>query len=85
MSGISMILVAPDGERTVYCYPGVNDQFDADEISPAPGWQICHVGYPSLLPRCSGERLARLFERLRAASGAPEAADGRGEDAEVAS
>ena len=63
-SGISMILVAPDGERTVYCYPGVNDRFDADEISPSPDWQICHVGYPSLLPRCSGERLARLFERL---------------------
>ncbi len=64
-SGISMILVAPDGERTVYCYPGVNDRFDADDIEPSPDWQICHVGYPSLMPRCRGDRLARLFERLR--------------------
>ncbi|MDP6609535.1 MAG: carbohydrate kinase family protein [Vicinamibacterales bacterium] len=64
-SGISMILVAPDGERTVYCYPGVNDRFDADDVEPSSDWRICHVGYPSLMPRCRGVRLARLFERLR--------------------
>ena len=65
ISGISMILVAADGERTVYCYPGVNDRFDADEIEPSSHWRICHVGYPSLMPRCKGKRLSRLFKRLR--------------------
>ncbi len=64
-TGISMILVTPDGERTIYCYPGASHHFVGEQVSGSNDWAICHLGYPPLLPRCRGDELARLFERLQ--------------------
>jgi ribokinase len=64
-TGVSAILVTPDGDRTIYCYPGANDRFDGHQITGDEGWSVCHLGYPPLLPRCQGEALARLFRRLQ--------------------
>lgn len=67
-TSVSVIVVTPDGERTIYFSIGVGEDMcpRCIPISSSSTWGICHVGYPPLLPRLVGPQLAQFFRSLRA-------------------
>jgi sugar/nucleoside kinase (ribokinase family) len=68
-SGVSLIAVAPDGERSITFTNGANELFRLDDVSDALLGQVrvlC-VGSVFVLPQLTGEALAGLFQRARAA------------------
>jgi sugar/nucleoside kinase (ribokinase family) len=68
-SGVSLIAVAPDGERSITYTNGANECFQLDEVSDAllrETRALC-VGSVFVLPQLTGEALARLFQRAQSA------------------
>src|SRR5712692_6431148 len=68
-TGVSLIAVAPDGERSITFTNGANDLFCLDDVPDDLLHQVrvlC-VGSVFVLPQLTGEALARLFQRARAA------------------
>jgi sugar/nucleoside kinase (ribokinase family) len=64
-SGVSLIAVAPDGERSITFTNGANDLFHVGDVPDALLQQVsvlC-VGSVFVLPQLTGEALARLFQR----------------------
>lgn len=68
-SGVSLIAVAPDGERSITFTNGANECFSLDEVPDHLIRQarVLCVGSVFVLPQLTGEALARLFQRARAA------------------
>src|SRR5438128_704601 len=68
-SGVSLIAVAPDGERSITFTNGANDCFRPEEVPDAVlrETRILCVGSVFVLPQLSGEALAGLFQRAHAA------------------
>lgn len=66
-TGISVIIVTPDGERTIYFCAGANEEFSLSFIdnSNFDNWAICHFGYPSILPNFNGSSLSSFFRKLK--------------------
>lgn len=68
-SGVSLIAVAPDGERSITYTNGANERFELDDLPDTLLRQVrvlC-VGSVFVLPQLSGESLGRLFQRARSA------------------
>src|SRR5438034_4726030 len=68
-SGVSLIAVAPDGERSITFTNGANERFDLDDVPDELLRQVrvlC-IGSVFVLPQLTGGALARLFQRARAA------------------
>ncbi|MDP3208003.1 MAG: PfkB family carbohydrate kinase, partial [Rhodoglobus sp.] len=66
----SIVVQAPDADRTFWHHVGANDHFDGSRIDVA-GLDLLHVGYPSILPAlvaADGGPLVALFARARAAT-----------------
>jgi sugar/nucleoside kinase (ribokinase family) len=67
-SGVSLIAVAPDGERSITFTNGANGRFRLEDVPDTLLQQVrllC-VGSVFVLPQLTGEALARLFQRARA-------------------
>jgi sugar/nucleoside kinase (ribokinase family) len=70
-SSYTVILSAPDVDRTFLHYPGPNATFRAADVPDAAlrGARLLHLGYPPLLPRMyrdDGAELVSLFRRAKA-------------------
>lgn len=68
-SGVSLIAVAPDGERSITFTNGANDLFRLEDVPDdlLRKVRVLCVGSVFVLPQLTGEALARLFQRARAA------------------
>jgi sugar/nucleoside kinase (ribokinase family) len=67
-SGVSLIAVGPDGERSITFTNGANEMFSVEDVPDGLLRQVrvlC-VGSVFVLPQLTGEALARLFRRARA-------------------
>lgn len=66
-TALSVIIVSPDGERTVYFSRGANEEFGPACIDPAAfhNCRICHFGYPCIMPSFRGTKLASFFRALQ--------------------
>ncbi len=65
----SLVIEAPDTDRTFWHHTGANDEFDGTHVD-VDGYGLLHVGYPSLLPGMlvdGGTPLHSLLSRARAA------------------
>jgi sugar/nucleoside kinase (ribokinase family) len=68
-SGVTLVAIGPDGERSFTFTNGANELFRLEEVPDALLRQVrvLSVGSVFVLPQLTGEALARLFERARAA------------------
>jgi sugar/nucleoside kinase (ribokinase family) len=68
-SGVSLIAVAPDGERSITFTNGANECFSLEAVPDTllRTVRILCVGSVFVLPQLTGEALAGLFRRARAA------------------
>jgi sugar/nucleoside kinase (ribokinase family) len=68
-SGVSLIAVAPDGERSITFTNGANELFRLDDVPNEllRSVKVLCVGSVFVLPQLTGEALAALFQRARAA------------------
>lgn len=70
-TSVTLVMVAPDGERGFLYHSGVNSTYAASDVSvprlAAAGVHHLHVAYTTLLPAFSGESLAVLLRDARAA------------------
>ena len=68
-SGVSLIAVAPDGERSITFTNGANEGFCSSNVPEDLLRQarVLCVGSVFVLPQLTGEALARLFQRARRA------------------
>src|SRR3954451_14234690 len=66
-SGVSLIAVAPDGERSITFTNGANELFRLEELPDdlLRSVRLLCVGSVFVLPQLTGDALARLFERAR--------------------
>jgi len=66
-TALSVINVAPDGERTVYFSQGANEEFSPASISPGAfsNCRLCHYGYPCIMPNFRATKLASFFRALK--------------------
>ena len=67
----TIIVSAPDRDRTLLCHSGANDLFTADLVTDGDlaGQDVLHFGYPPGMRRIyehDGAELRRLLERARA-------------------
>ena len=67
----TIVVSAPDRDRTLLCHSGANDRFGADFVSDADlaGHDLLHFGYPPGMRRIyrnDGAELRLLLERARA-------------------
>jgi sugar/nucleoside kinase (ribokinase family) len=68
-SGVSLIAVAPDGERCITFTNGANECFRLEDVPVSLLEKACVlcVGSVFVLPQLTGKSLAGLFQRARAA------------------
>ncbi len=67
-SGLSVVTVAENGERSIVYVNGANGEMDLDDVPDSwlVGRKVVFVGSLSALPRFSGAAVGRLFARARA-------------------
>ncbi len=70
-TSVTLVMVAPDGERGFLYHSGVNATYCATDVSvptlAAAGVRHLHVAYTTLLPALSGPSLQSLLRAARAA------------------